>query len=224
MNIRKNIDYTEMYEALDELMSQQLSQMELYWGIGKAVCRRTEKGAAVMASEYLNKHYPDVKGFSPRSLRRIRDFYRTYDNHPALLSRAMKLGWTQNVVIMEADLTMELREWYIRATHQFGWSKAELMVQIAAEAHLEIVLDIEEEVCDNSHNEEESVSSSIRNAVTYFPRQFVQFVLLRRSRGRLKRAVLPWRVMWSLISTVKQTAFVRCKRRSSSLMRTRCTY
>ena len=57
MNIRKNIDYTEMYEALDELMSQQLSQMKLYWEIGKAVCRRTEKGAAVMASEYLNKQY-----------------------------------------------------------------------------------------------------------------------------------------------------------------------
>ena len=113
MNIRKNIDYTEMYEALDELMSQQLSQMELYWEIGKAVCRRMEKGAAVMASEYLNKHYPDVKGFSPRSLRRIRDFYRTYENYPDLLSRAMKLGWTQNVVIMEAELTMELREWYL---------------------------------------------------------------------------------------------------------------
>ena len=67
MNIRKNIDYTEMYEALDVLMAQQLPQMELYCGIGKAVCRRTEKGAAVMASEYLNKNYPDVKGFSPRS-------------------------------------------------------------------------------------------------------------------------------------------------------------
>ena len=155
MNIRKNIDYTEMYEALDELMSQQLSQMKLYWEIGKAVCRRTEKGAAVMASEYLNKQYPDVKGFSPRSLRRIRDFYRTYENYPALLSRAMKLGWTQNVVIMEADLTMELRDWYVRAALQFGWSKAELMAQIVAEAHLEIVLDIEDEVCDNSHNEEE---------------------------------------------------------------------
>ena len=148
MNIRKNIDYTEMYEALDELMSQQLSQMELYWEIGKAVCRRTEKGAAVMASEYLNKHYPDVKGFSPRSLRRIRDFYRTYENHPALLSRAMKLGWTQNVVIMEADLTMELREWYVRAALQFGWSKAELMVQIAAEAHLEVVLDTDQMAYD----------------------------------------------------------------------------
>ena len=154
MNIRKNIDYTEMYEALDVLMAQQLPQMELYWEIGKAVCRRTEKGAAVMASEYLNKHYPDVKGFSPRSLRRIRDFYRTYENYPALLSRAMKLGWTQNVVIMEADLTMELREWCIRAALQFGWSKTELLARIVAEAHLEIVLDIKDEVFDNKYNKE----------------------------------------------------------------------
>lgn len=93
MNVRKSIDYSDMYDALDKLMSQQLPQMELYCEIGKAVYRRTEKGAAVMAPEYLNKQYPDVKGFSPRSLRRMRDFYRTYENYPALLSRVMRLGW-----------------------------------------------------------------------------------------------------------------------------------
>ena len=187
MNIRKNIDYTEMYEALDKLMSQQLSQMELYWKIGKAVCQRTEKGAAVMASEYLNKHYPDVKGFSPRSIRRIREFYRTYENHPALLSRAMKLGWTQNVVIMEADLTMELREWYVRAALQFGWSKTELTARIADQAHLEIVLDIEEEVCDNDHNKE-SIIRTAEIAGVYFTWQLVQ----RCCRSKAKRGGLPW--------------------------------
>lgn len=65
MNIQKNIDYSEMYEALDHLMTNELSQMELYCEIGKAVCQRTEKGAAVKASEYLNKQYSDVKGSSP---------------------------------------------------------------------------------------------------------------------------------------------------------------
>ena len=109
MNIRKNIDYSEMYEELDMLMARQLPQMELYCEIGKAVCRRTEKGAAVMASEYLDKRYPDEKGFSPRSLRRMRDFYRTYENQPVLLPRAMKLRWIQNVMIMEAELTIELK-------------------------------------------------------------------------------------------------------------------
>ena len=131
MNIRKNIDYSEMYEELDMLMAQQLPQMELYCGIGKAVCRRTEKGAAVMASEYLNQQYPDVKGFSPRSLRRMRDFYRTYEDHPNLLSLALQIGWIQNVVIMEADLTMNLRGWYMKAALQFGWSKFQLITVIA---------------------------------------------------------------------------------------------
>ena len=145
MNIRKNIDYSEMYAALDYLMAQQLPQMELYCEIGKAVCRRTEKGAAVMASEYLNKRYPDAKGFSPRSLRRMRDFYRTYENHPSLLSRAMKLGWIQNVVIMEADLTVDLREWYMKAVEQFGWSKTELIANIAANAYANKIITTDEE-------------------------------------------------------------------------------
>ena len=143
MNICKNIDYTDMYEALDVLMARQLPQMELYCEIGKAVYRRTEKGAAVMASEYLNQHYPDVKGFSPRSLLRMRDFYRTYENHPSLLSRAMKLGWTHNVVIMETDLSMDLREWYMKAAEQFGRNKSELIENIICNVYQHIICDTE---------------------------------------------------------------------------------
>lgn len=147
MNIRKNIDYSELYAALDAVMAKELLQMELYCEIGKAVCRRTEKVAAVIASEYLNQQYPDVKGFSPRSLHRMRDFYRTYENHPALLSLSMQVGWTQNVVILEADLTMEQREWYLKSASQFGWPKAELIANIDAKAHENIVLAIEDNVC-----------------------------------------------------------------------------
>lgn len=154
MNIRKNIDYSDMYEELNMLMTQPLSQMELYCEIGKTVCRRTEKGAAVMASEYLNKHYPDAKGFSPRSLRRMRNFYRTYEDHQDRLSLAVQLGWTQNIVILEADLSIELLEWYLKATSQFGWSKAELKEKIANEAHKEIALAIDEEVCHIQKQEE----------------------------------------------------------------------
>lgn len=184
MNIRKNIDYTEMYEALDELMTRQLPQMELYCGIGKVVCRRTEKGAAVMASEYLNQHYPDVKGFSPRSLRRMRDFYRTYEDHPALLSRAMKLGWTLNVVIMEADLTMDLREWYMKAAEQFGWSKSELISGIAKSIHLEIILEIEQEMCDNIQKLEGDTVSSAWGTIPDSARLFMMRQYLKNSMRR----------------------------------------
>ena len=166
MNIRKKTDYSEMYEALDILMAQRRPQMELYCEIGKAVCQRAEKGATVMASEYLNKQYPDVKGFSPRSLRRMRDFYRTYENHTALLSRAMKLGWIQNVVIMEADLTMDLREWYMKAAKQFGWSKNELIANIAANAHENIVLAIKNEVSYIVEREEKQAVPQMEDSVT----------------------------------------------------------
>ena len=189
MNIRKNIDYTDLYEALDGLMARQLPQMELYCEIGMAVCQRTEKGAAVMASEYLNQHYPDVKGFSPRSLRRMRDFYRTYEDHPALLTRAMELGWIQNVVIMEAELTMELRKWYMKAAKQFGWSKTELIANIAENAHENIVLVIEDEVCHIGNQDKERREPTIEKAISiianqlYFER-FRKWWLIWKDRGR----------------------------------------
>ena len=63
-----------------------------------------------------------------------------------MLCRAVKLGWIQNVVIMEADLSMELREWYMKAAKQLVWSKTELIANIAANAHENIVLAIEEKV------------------------------------------------------------------------------
>ena len=210
MNIRKNIDYSEMYAALDYLMAQQLPQMELYCEIGKAVCRRTEKGAAVMASEYLNKRYPDAKGFSPRSLRRMRDFYRTYENHPSLLSRAMKLGWIQNVVIMEADLTVDLREWYMKAVEQFGWSKTELIANIAANAYANIVLAIEEELCYIVEQEKKQTESDSDASVDIMKKihQFVQRIrkwwLIWKGGGRR------WHTMLWETFLEKQTASMRC--------------
>lgn len=142
MNIRKNIDYSEMYAELDKAMAADIPQMALYCNIGKAVCRRTEKGAAVAAAAYLSRQYPDVQGFSPRNLRRMRDFYRSYQDQPVLLSLAMELGWTQNVVILESGLSTELREWYLKAAMQFGWSKVELTQKIADNAYEIIILTV----------------------------------------------------------------------------------
>lgn len=208
MNIRKNIDYSEMYAALDAAMAADKDQMELYCEIGKAVSRRSEKGAAVMAAEYLKKQYPDVSGFSPRNVRRMRDFYRTYESNPALLSLAMQIGWTQNTVILEADLDMELMEWYLNATKQFGWSKMELTDKIAANAHEEIVLAIEEDVCYIEEQEKQKVTSE--NEVT--GESMIRYLIEQlRSRWRTEEGGWrQWPIMLCPISTAKLTAFMRC--------------
>ena len=82
MNIRKNIDYSAMFAAMDTAMATGMSQMELYCQLGALVCDRLEKGAAVAAAEYLKNRYQDASGFSPRNLRRMRDFYRIYGGKP----------------------------------------------------------------------------------------------------------------------------------------------
>ena len=147
MNVRKPIDYSTMFSALDALMAADLPQMELYCEIGRLVSGRPEKGAAVAAAEYLCGMCPDVSGFSPRNLRRMRAFYRTYESSLEVLTQTMTIGWTQNVVILEAELTLQERAWYIRAVQQFGWSKLELQRKIAAGAHLEISLDFTDGMC-----------------------------------------------------------------------------
>ena len=114
MNIRKAVDYSTMFATLESVMKADLPQMELYCEIGKAVCARSEKGAAVAAAEFLREQHPDMTGFSPRNVRRMRNFWQLYSDMPELLCEALHLNWTQNVVIMEAELTAEERRWYIR--------------------------------------------------------------------------------------------------------------
>ena len=156
MNIRKSADYSAMFVALDELMQKSLPQMELYLEIGRLTGTRAEKGAAVAASEYLRKIYSDVSGFSPRNLRRMREFFHTYENCPGLLAEAMKVGWTCNVLILEKCASEEERRWYIWAVLHFGWSKKELSAKIDEEAYLHMGLVFSEDTCYIDSKEKDS--------------------------------------------------------------------
>ena len=210
MNIRKNIDYSEMYDAIDEAIGQIPSQMQLYCAIGQAVSARSEKNAAVIAAEYLASRYPDARGFSPRNLRRMRDFYRAYEDQPALLSLALQLGWTQNIVILEADLSMELRGWYLKAVKQFGWSKAELIEKIATNAHEMIVLAIDEKVCYIERREKASDQEKPdellckENKIRYLIQKVRCRVYPKKEGGRR------WPIMSCPIFTEKRIVFMRC--------------
>lgn len=77
----------------------------------------------------------------------MRDFYHVYEGNPELLALAMEIGWTQNVVILEADLNTEERRWYLCAVKQFSWSKAELRQKIESQAHQEVYVDVVDNRC-----------------------------------------------------------------------------
>ena len=173
MNIRKAVDYSAMFTAPGFVMDADLPQMELYCEIGKIVCARSEKGAAVAAADFLRVQHPDMTGFSPRNVRRMRDFWQLYGGMPELLCEALHLNWTQNVVIMEAELTAVERRWCIRQAAAQNLSKSELLRIIEASVYLESVLDEKVDVWYNEDNDEISERTQYEEYPVYLPRQYL---------------------------------------------------
>ena len=158
MNVRKPVDYGTMYRELTVILAQKLSQMDEIYAIGKTISQRPEKGAAVAAAEFLRANFPDRTGFSPRNVRRMRDFYKTYENDQTCLRLAMKIGWTLNVVIMEAELTRAQRISCVQRAGIENLSKKKLLEIILNDAFEEEAIDERGEICYNITN------SSERNA------------------------------------------------------------
>ena len=130
-----------------------------------------EKGAAVAAAKYLAEKHPEMAGFSPRNVRRMRDFWRMYGDTPELLAEAMLLNWTQNVVIMEAGLTTDERRCYLRKTAESNLSKTELLRMIESASHSEIPLDESGQDWYTKENDEFSEKNQYEEYPVYLPRQ-----------------------------------------------------
>ena len=172
MNIRKPVDYGTMYRELTAILTQNLPQMDEVYAIGKGISQRPEKGAAVAAAEYLQANVPDRVGFSPRNVRRMRDFYKTYENDQTLLQLAMKIGWTLNVVIMEAKLTRDARKWYLEQAREQKWSKVVLLEKLGSAAHLEKPLDESKQRWYTKENDEFSERMQHEEDPVYLPWQY----------------------------------------------------
>ena len=140
----------------------------------------------------------------------MRDFYRTYENHPTLLSRAMKLGWIQNVVIMEADMTTELREWYMKAAKQFGWSKSDLVIQMANNAHTEIML-VSETGIRNADRANSVTSTRKNSGVVRAEKRYPDHRIHSRAYRKINRKSLRiWNTLvWSM-QQEQQIVYMRC--------------
>lgn len=107
--------------------------MELYGFIGKNICEQGEKAFVVYLTKILAGHFPQLKGFSPRNLRRMRDFYKTYQTEPKLMKKAQNLSWTQNTVILECCENNEQRSFYLNLAKENNLSKLALMKAIKEE-------------------------------------------------------------------------------------------
>ena len=130
------------YEALKSVNKELIA---LYWDIGSMIVERQEKyswGKSVVEnlSEDLRNEYPGIKGFSVQNLWYMRQFYLNYRDNEKLQPMVGEISWSKNLAIMGKCKDDLEREFYIRMTKKFGWTKNVLINQIENKAYQQYLL------------------------------------------------------------------------------------
>jgi predicted nuclease of restriction endonuclease-like (RecB) superfamily len=128
--------YKAQYDALKAVNRELIN---LYWDIGRSIVAKQEKlgwGKAIVETlaKDLQKEFPGIQGFSSANLWRMRNFYLTYRLNEKLAPLVREISWTKNVIIMERCKEDIRREFYIKTTKKFGWTKDVLINQLEAGA------------------------------------------------------------------------------------------
>ena len=145
----KDLIYRRQYEAMKKVNSE---LMLLYWEIGEEINRKQSeqgwgKSVVEILSKELQKEFPGVRGFSTTNLWRMRNFYLEYSqisNLPPPVGEIQKsnlpplvgeIGWSHNYAIIEKCKDPIQREFYIKMTKRFGWTKDVLINNIENRAY-----------------------------------------------------------------------------------------
>lgn len=120
------------YQALRAANKELLT---LYWWLRENISRRQAEqgwGKAVVETlaRDLQAEFPGRNGFSARNLWNMLDFYREYANRPKLQPLVAEISWAKNLLIMARCKDDLEREFYLRATARFGWTKNVLQHQL----------------------------------------------------------------------------------------------
>jgi len=120
------------YEALKAVNKELVG---LYWDIGRMIVERQDvegwgKAVVEQLAADLRTEFPGVGGFSASNLWRMKAFFEAYTGLEKLAPLVREIGWSHNLVILERCKDPLEREFYIRMTRKFGWSKNVLIHQI----------------------------------------------------------------------------------------------
>jgi predicted nuclease of restriction endonuclease-like (RecB) superfamily len=107
----------------------------MYWEIGEYIAQKVlengwGKNTIREFSQFINTRYPDIKGFSPQNIWRMKQFYETYQNKPKLSPLVREITWSHNLLIMSGAKSDESKEFYIKLCVKHHYSKRELERQI----------------------------------------------------------------------------------------------
>ena len=117
----------------------------LYWDIGRMIVERqvdSAHGDAIVErlTRDLQAEFPRLSGFSRRNVFYMREFYLVYRGLPKVQPLVAQIGWTHNLTILQRCKEPLEREFYIRMTRKFGWTKNVLIHQIDNQSYQKYLL------------------------------------------------------------------------------------
>lgn len=133
----KELVYRSQYEALKAVNKELIT---LYWNIGKLIKERQQaygwgKSVVKNLSADLQNEFPGSSGYSDRNLWYMLRFYEHYHENEKLQPLVAEIGWTQNLLIMEKCKDDLEREFYLRMSKKYGWTKNILLHQLESESY-----------------------------------------------------------------------------------------
>ncbi len=117
----------------------------LYWDIGRMISKRQITGmhgdaVVEQLATDLRMEFPGISGFSRRNVFYMGEFYIAYCNLPKVQPLVAQIGWTQNLIVLQRCRDPLEREFYIRMTKKFGWTKNVLIHQIENQSYEKTLL------------------------------------------------------------------------------------
>lgn len=134
--------------------------VELYWAIGEMIHQKQTalgwgKSVVETLARDLQAEFPGRNGFSANNLWLMRQFYVEYVDKPNLRPLVGEISWTKNQFIFGRCKDDLEREFYLRATARFGWTKAVLQHQVDNKSYERYLL--------NQTNFDETIADEIKN-------------------------------------------------------------
>lgn len=134
--------HSAQYEALRKVNKELIL---LYWDIGRIIVesqKNSKWGMSVVEklAKDLQFDFPGIKGFSARSIWRMRELYLTYKDNAKLSPMVTEISWTHNIIILYKCKDNLEREFYIRMVRRLGWTKDILIHQIENQAYENTIL------------------------------------------------------------------------------------
>ncbi len=144
-SIVKNKDYKALIQDIKQrIQSAQIKAavsvnqelLRLYWYLARRIVKQQKQtawgdGFIKQVSKDLQKAFPEMKGFSLRNLKYIRQWYLFWSESSSIGQQLVaQIPWGHNIVIITKTKNQEEALFYVEKTIQNNWSRAVLTHQI----------------------------------------------------------------------------------------------